>query len=77
MKLVVRGLLLSLVLAAVSATGLQAAEDVKITPDVVYGHKDGLALTFDVFSSESGIALTHATIRLDDADPRSGCADLE
>ena len=26
-----------------------AAEDVKIVPDVVYGHKFGLALTFDVF----------------------------
>jgi len=24
--------------------------DVSITPDVVYGHKDGLALTFDVFT---------------------------
>ncbi len=24
-------------------------EDIKITPDVVYGHKHGLALTFDVF----------------------------
>ena len=23
--------------------------DVVITPDVVYGHKDGMALTFDVF----------------------------
>lgn len=26
------------------------ADDVKITPDVVYGHKSGLALTFDVFT---------------------------
>ncbi len=26
------------------------AEEVKITPDVVYGHKHGLALTFDVFT---------------------------
>jgi acetyl esterase/lipase len=26
----------------------QATEDVKVEPDVVYGHKDGLALTFDV-----------------------------
>lgn len=26
-----------------------SAEDVQITPDVVYGHKYGLALTFDVF----------------------------
>lgn len=28
---------------------LLAAEEVKIVPDVVYGHKFGLALTFDVF----------------------------
>lgn len=26
-----------------------AADDVAITPDVVYGHKDGMALTYDVF----------------------------
>ena len=25
------------------------ADDVRITPDVVYGHKFGMALTFDVF----------------------------
>ena len=24
-------------------------DDVRVTPDVVYGHKDGMALTFDVF----------------------------
>ncbi|NLS97093.1 MAG: alpha/beta hydrolase [Planctomycetaceae bacterium] len=28
---------------------LWAADPVQITPDVVYGHKDGMALTFDVF----------------------------
>jgi acetyl esterase/lipase len=27
-----------------------SADDVRITPDVVYGHKSGLALTFDVFT---------------------------
>jgi acetyl esterase/lipase len=32
-----------------SGTQAKAEEDVKITPDVVYGHKDGMALTFDVF----------------------------
>ena len=31
-------------------TGLQAQDDVRITPDVVYGHKDGMALTMDVFT---------------------------
>ncbi|HIA74138.1 MAG TPA: alpha/beta hydrolase [Gemmatimonadetes bacterium] len=30
-----------------SASGLEAG--VHVTPDVVYGHKDGMALTFDVF----------------------------
>lgn len=29
-----------------------AADGIKITPDVVYGHKHGLALTFDVFTPE-------------------------
>lgn len=29
------------------------ADDVRITPDVVYGHKFGLALTFDVFTPTS------------------------
>jgi acetyl esterase/lipase len=32
---------------------VRAADDVKITPDVVYGHKDGLAMTFDVFAPSS------------------------
>jgi len=32
-----------------SAAHARAGEDVAITPDVVYGHKDGMALTFDVF----------------------------
>jgi acetyl esterase/lipase len=42
---VVAGLLLSVSIAS----GLFAAEAVKILPDVVYGHKLGLAMTFDVF----------------------------
>lgn len=41
-------LALMLLLAPVAA---HADDDaVKITPDVVYGHKDGLAMTFDVFT---------------------------
>ncbi|HPM84891.1 MAG TPA: alpha/beta hydrolase [Candidatus Anammoximicrobium sp.] len=39
------GLLICVSITAVS----MAAEAVKIVPDVVYGHKFGLALTFDVF----------------------------
>jgi acetyl esterase/lipase len=42
------------VLAALLLVGLaisvRAAEKVTITPDVVYGHKFGLAMTFDVFT---------------------------
>lgn len=33
---------------------LAAKDDVKITPDVVYGHKHGMALTMDVFGPEQG-----------------------
>jgi len=41
---------ISLVAAFMSlAIGHEILADVKITPDVVYGHKHGLAMTFDVF----------------------------
>ncbi|MGC3968536.1 MAG: alpha/beta hydrolase [Pirellulales bacterium] len=40
-------LTLSLV-AADPASAPSAGDEVQITPDVVYGHKDGLALTYDV-----------------------------
>jgi acetyl esterase/lipase len=33
---------------------LYAQEDVRITPDVVYGHKHGMALTMDVYQPEEG-----------------------
>jgi acetyl esterase/lipase len=45
--LTVRFLLLPLLLLAVSPS-LRAADDMPIQADVVYGHKDGMALTFDV-----------------------------
>ena len=37
------------------------AEEFEITPDVVYGHKDGLALTFDVIkpAHQNGAAILH------------------
>ncbi len=38
------------VLCLLSVGLCRAAEDVKIAPDVVYGHKFGMALTFDVFT---------------------------
>lgn len=37
-------------LLLVSTSSLPADEKVRITPDVVYGHKLGLAMTFDVFT---------------------------
>ena len=48
---------LFLLLVALGLPGLLAAQvppssseaNVQVTPDVVYGHKDGMALTFDVF----------------------------
>lgn len=45
------GLGLCVALSVVSI--VRGADDVKITPDVVYGHKDGMALTFDVFTPSS------------------------
>lgn len=46
-----RHLCIDVMTMCVLSVGLcRAAEEVKITPDVVYGHKHGLALTFDVFT---------------------------
>ncbi len=39
---------LAVLLTLASLASLHAAEETKTTEDVVYGHKDGLALTFDV-----------------------------
>jgi acetyl esterase/lipase len=38
----------------VNSAPLTAAEDIAITPDVVYGHKCGMALTMDVFQPKEG-----------------------
>ncbi len=37
-------------LALILSTTLQADDSIHITPDVVYGHKDGLAMTYDVLA---------------------------
>ncbi|MHB8971346.1 MAG: nucleoside hydrolase [Pirellulaceae bacterium] len=42
------GIGLGVLMCAISA--VRAADEVKITPDVVYGHKLGMALTFDVYT---------------------------
>lgn len=49
-----RHLLFSLCWLVVARELLAAEPEVAITPDVVYGHKDGLALTFDVFTPKEG-----------------------
>lgn len=43
-----------LLICLASSSALRAAEPVKIIPDVVYGHKFGMALTFDVFQPQAG-----------------------
>jgi acetyl esterase/lipase len=44
-----RACFLGAFLVFASCVSSQAADAIEITPDVVYGHKDGMALTFDVF----------------------------
>ncbi len=51
---IVRYLALATVLFATMALPVDAyAQSSEIVPDVVYGHKDGMALTFDVFKPQS------------------------
>ena len=44
-----RNALMAILVGSLLHTGPALAADVEITPDVVYGHKLGLAMTFDVF----------------------------
>src|SRR5262249_39329298 len=48
-----RSILLVLILTVSAATRVKAQAQVEIIPDVVYGHKDGLALTFDVLKPKA------------------------
>ena len=60
MKHPIAQLVLSLSFVGLGLDGLCAqSSDVDITPDVVYGHKSGMALTFDVYtpSQTSGAAV--------------------
>lgn len=41
--------------AADAGKAAAAAKEVEITPDVVYGHKDGLAMTFDVLKPKQNV----------------------
>jgi len=58
MKLISSLLAASLILVFAPSLRTQSAQP-KITPDVVYGHKDGLAMTFDVFtpSAPNGVGV--------------------
>ena len=53
MPTIKRSILLVLILAACVTTHVKAAGDVEIVGDVVYGHKDGMALTFDVLKPKA------------------------
>ncbi len=50
MRSLTRRLLVVSALLFIGHSALRAADEVKVQPDVVYGHKDGMALTFDVIS---------------------------
>lgn len=50
MPVVARNLITCVFLLGISISHLRAEEAPKIRPDVVYGHKDGMALTYDVIS---------------------------
>ena len=45
--------LLLLILTVSHATQAKPATNVDVIPDVVYGHKDGMALTFDIFKPKT------------------------
>lgn len=61
MKSVVGRAVRTLVFAVVAVVATSSAFAQTITPDVVYGHKDGMALTFDVFAPAraNGAAALH------------------
>jgi acetyl esterase/lipase len=44
----------AIVLACFAAVTVYANADAKISPDIVYGHKDGMALIYDMFEPEQG-----------------------
>jgi acetyl esterase/lipase len=46
-------ILFLLILTVSSAAQVKPVTDVDVIPDVVYGHKDGMALTFDIFKPKA------------------------
>ncbi len=53
MRTVMYSVLLLLILTVTHAAQVKPSTDVDVIPDVVYGHKDGMALTFDIFEPKS------------------------
>jgi acetyl esterase/lipase len=53
MRTIKRSILLILILSTCALAQTSAPAPVEIVPDVVYGHKDGLAMTFDVLKPKA------------------------
>jgi acetyl esterase/lipase len=53
MRKAIHSILFALILATCAVTQVKAAADADVIPDVVYGHKDGMALTFDIFKPKA------------------------
>src|SRR5882672_11891926 len=53
MRKTIYSFLFVLVLAISSAAQVKPAPNVDVIPDIVYGHKDGMALTFDVLKPKA------------------------
>jgi acetyl esterase/lipase len=53
MRKAIYSILFVLVLAVSHAAQVKPAPNVDVIPDVVYGHKDGMALTFDIFKPKT------------------------
>src|SRR5215468_6134576 len=53
MPTIKRSIMLASILTVCAATQIIAQAQVETIPDVVYGHKDGLALTFDVLKPKA------------------------
>lgn len=53
MRKAMYSLLLLLILTVSHAAQVKPAANVDVIPDVVYGHKDGMALTFDIFKPKA------------------------
>jgi len=53
MRKAMYAVLLLLILTVSHAAQIKPAANVDVIPDVVYGHKDGMALTFDIFKPKT------------------------